>query len=861
MFNFDLKSAAIYRTIKLDRSPIFRYSQFLKGLFLILFVIFFLLFLVAFLSNSLEKTALARLAGISLLILVATIFFYLASSFFKNRLTCPSLETELAIVAQNPEHFNLAEYLSFPVAKAANFAVRFTKEHKIMEVDSVPLFYYLLRDNPKLKFIFVRTGLSFDRIKKRLKENLEEVASQTKKRMAVTENEYQAVFRDSFQNSMLEAMKIAAEKGHRRIEKEDMIAGLAQFDPIFKKGLIQNRLKVKDIENLARWLETLRRRIKEKKKWWGYKNLVKKGSLGREWAAGYTLNLDRYSIDWTRIVRGRGFPETIGHLPEIRAVERILSRSELNNVLLVGEPGTGRKSIVSAVSVKSDLGESLPEVNYKRIVELDLPFLVSRLENKEEIEEVLNNIFQEVVSAGNVVLVINEFHNFVGGEERPGVVDISGVLSSFLYLPQFQIIAVSSYAGLHRYIEKRPTLLSLFAKVEVGEVSAEETLVILENLVPMIEEKYKVFFFYPALREIVSLSEKYLPGIPFPKKAMDVLDEVGVKASSDGKKVVTESEVAEIISEKTQIPIGEIELKEREVLLNLEKLIHQRIINQDLAVKEISSALRRARAEIKEMRKPMGTFLFLGPTGVGKTETAKALADIYFGSEKKIIRMDMSEFQQVKDISRLIGSSGEDGILTTRVREDPFSLVLLDDIEKAHPNILNLFLQVLDEGRLTDGLGRLVDFKSTIIIATSNAGYRIILEAINQKSEWATVKEKLFNHFFEEGTFRPEFLNRFDAAVVFSPLSKENLLDIAGLLLKALKEGLLEKDIELVVTRPLEEKIVELSYNPRFGAREMKRVIQDKVENVLAQAILAGTVRRGDKIEVNSTTFQIHPIK
>jgi len=257
------------------------------------------------------------------------------------------------------------------------------------------------------------------------------------------------------------------------------------------------------------------------------------------------------------------------------------------------------------------------------------------------------------------------------------------------------------------------------------------------------------------------------------------------------------------------------------------------------------------------MRKPIGTFLFLGPTGVGKTETAKALADIYFGSEKKIIRLDMSEFQQVKDISRLIGSSEEEGILTTRVRENPFSLVLLDEIEKAHPNILNLFLQVLDEGRLTDGVGRVVDFKNTIIIATSNAGYQLILEAIREKSEWVTVKEKLFNHFFEEGTFRPEFLNRFDASVVFNPLSKENLLDIAELLLKGLKDGLSEKDIEFIITQPLKEKIVELSYSPQFGAREMKRVMQDKIENVLAKAILGGEIKRGDRIEINHLTFQI----
>ena len=399
--------------------------------------------------------------------------------------------------------------------------------------------------------------------------------------------------------------------------------------------------------------------------------------------------------------------------------------------------------------------------------------------------------------------------------------------------------------------------MSLFEKVEVPEISEEETMIILENLVPLIEKKYRIFIFFLAIRDIVSLSAKYLPALPFPKKAMDIFDEVAVQVCSLKRKVVTEEDVVKIISEKTQIPIGKMEVREREILLNLEQLIHQKIINQDLAVKEVSSALRRARAEVFERKKPMGTFLFLGPTGVGKTETAKALAEIYFGSEKKIIRLDMSEFQQIKDISRLIGSTREDGYLTTKIREDPFSLVLLDEIEKAHPNILNLFLSVLDEGYLTDGLGRTVNFKNTIIISTSNAGYQIILEALARETEWSLVKKTLMDYLFEKGIFRPEFINRFDGVIVFNPLTKENLLDIVGLQLQKLKEGLLKKDIEFIITNPLKEKIVQLSYNPQFGAREMKRVIQDKIENVLAKALLGGEIKRGDRIEINPLTFQV----
>jgi ATP-dependent Clp protease ATP-binding subunit ClpC len=254
---------------------------------------------------------------------------------------------------------------------------------------------------------------------------------------------------------------------------------------------------------------------------------------------------------------------------------------------------------------------------------------------------------------------------------------------------------------------------------------------------------------------------------------------------------------------------------------------------------------------------PIGCFLFLGPTGVGKTETSKALAEIYFGSEERMIRLDMSEFQNISDIPRLISSPGEEGLLTTKVRENPFSLILLDEIEKAHSNILNLFLQVFDEGFLTDGLGRKVDFKNSIIIATSNAGYQIILEALKQKTEWSQVKEKLLDYLFEKGIFRPEFINRFDAVVVFKPLTKENLLAISELLLQKIKKNLAQKEIEFIITEPLKEKIVELSYEPKFGARNMQRVIQDKIGNPLASAILSGQLRKGERVTIDPEEFRL----
>ena len=805
---FDLKKAKIYQALKWER--FFWLVKILKKIFFVLFIVIFLLFLYGFVPENFSQETNRSLLGFSIISLVLFLGCWWKEIFFNLKIKNPQIA---------PEEENLAEFLSFEVAKAA--------------ASAKPL-YSLLKNNPKLKFIFSRLLLDFGEVKTELKKvDIDRVSV------------------------ISEAIKIAQQKNHPRVEIGDALSAFAKKDLVFKRILSENNLKSEDIDNLTWWLENIEEKIKKRKRFWDYENLAKEGTLAKEWTAGYTLTLDKYSIDWTQAIR-KSLPEVIGHEAEIRIMERILSRREINNVLLVGEPGTGRKSMIYALAKKSLLGQSLPEVNYKRIVELDMTYLISDITDPDELEKVLDRIFQETITAGNIILVINEFHNYVGQAVRPGVIDISGVISPYLQLPQFQIVAVTNYDGLHRYIEKSSSLLALFEKVEVSQILPRETLMLLENLTLVLEKKYKLFISYSAIREVVSLTERYMPSLPFPEKAMEMLDEVVVYVSSSTKdKVVLPKHVAKIISEKTEIPVGEMEEKEKEILLNLENLLHQRIINQEEAVTEVSTALRRARSEITIRKGPIGCFLFLGPTGVGKTETSKALAEFYYGSEEKMIRLDMSEFQDAKDIPRLIGSSEEPGVLATAVRENPFSLVLLDEIEKANSNILNLFLQVLDEGHLTDGFGRKVSFQDTIIIATSNAGYKVILKALKAKNGWQGVKQKLLDELFEQEIFRPEFINRFDAVVVFKPLSKENLLDIAQLLLSKLKKNLEEKGIELVITEALKEKIVELGYSPVFGAREMRRVIQDKVENILASALLSGKLKRGNRVIIEPKDFKL----
>ena len=848
---FNLKEAAIFQPLIWGNFPVFRFTRTFKKLFLVLFIIFFGLFFYGFIPERFTPQISSKLLGAATISLVFGFASWTGEIFFNSKLKKPRLKVKIAEALTKPDEYNLAEFLSYEAARAIWQAINFSKKRGLPEIPSEAILYFSLEGWPEANFVFSRALLNLKEIKKELKDYLDSLKGE--------EGRFNETLSPDSQKVILEAAGIAQNRGKENIKVEDVIISLSKIDPIFRKYLIAGGLKTDDIENLTWWLEFLEEKTAERKKFWEWKNLIKKGSLAKNWAAGFTITLDQFSTDWTEVVKKRGLEEIMGSDEEVMEMERILSQEGVHNVLLIGEPGTGRKSVIHALTQKLLFGQSLPELNYKRVVSLDIVSILTRFQSSGEVEAVLEEIFQEVVSAGNIILVIDEFYSFISSPSgRSGSFDISPIILRYLPLPNFRIIGITSFLGLHLFIEKNPAILNFLSKVEVSDLTEKETIRLLENSVLSLEQKYKKFICYPTLRDIVKYSARYIHDVPFPKKAIDLLEEVMTYTVRYTKsKIVLPEYVSKLVSKKTDIPVGELELREREILLNLESLIHQRIINQEEAVKEISAALRRARADLTIRKGPMGCFLFLGPTGVGKTETAKALAEIYFGSENKIIRLDMSEFQNVIDIPRLLGSPEEEGLFTTQVRERPFSLILLDEIEKAHPNILNLFLQVLDEGNLTDGLGRKIDFKNSIIIATSNAGYLVILEALKKDRAMPKIKDELLDFLFKEGIFRPEFINRFDAVIVFKSLTKENLLDIAELLLQKLKKNLKEKEIEFIITQPLKEKITELGYHPIFGAREMRRVIQDKIENVLASALLSGQLKRGDRVEIDPTEFKL----
>ncbi len=814
--NFELKKTAIYRAVIWDKIFIASKAAFLEKVFLFIALT---IFIVSILQNFTDLIPFEEnVLKWGIFSFALSLLFLQINLFFNHYLKNPKMLLSIKDAQKNLDKINVADYLDFETAKIIGRA------EKKGWTDSYHLLYLLLTATDSLNFTFNRMLIN-----KKQAENELRLIFQSKQEVA-TKEEFEC-----YQKTLEDMFLVAGERGSEKITVEDVFTALSENNHYLQDILYREGLQKGDIINLTDWQLDLKKRENP----WLYKNLMKRGRIGIEWASGYTPSLDSFAIDWTKGMKLANFPETIGHINEAQSLERVLARSDISSAVLVGEPGTGRKSIVQKIIKKSFLGECLPAVNYRRFLELDLPSLIAHAQGNEETERILDSVFREATQAGNVILIINDIHSYIEGDPRPGVVNISGILSSYLHHPSFRVIGITSYVGFRQSIEKNASIIALLEKIEVKEVTEEETRRLLQRVAIKLEGKHRKLIPYSSIKEVITLSDRYMQEDAFPEKAIDLLEEAMVHIAQQNKNVLLPKDVDKIVSEKTEIPVGDIDKREKEILLNMESLLHERMINQNDAVKGVSYALRRSRADMDTRKGLIGSFLFLGPTGVGKTEMAKAIAAVYFGNEKKINRIDMSEFQSISDVSRLIGSSTESGLLTSRVREDPFSLVLLDEIEKAHPDILNLFLQVLDEGHITDGVGRKVSFQNTMVVATSNAGYQMIMESIGEDGKWisnskeeydddavgAEVKKRILESIFKKGIFRPEFVNRFDDAVLFKPLGREELKAIAGLQFKKMSEGLKQKDITLSVTEGLKDKIVEISYDPVFGAREMQRAL------------------------------------
>jgi len=655
-----------------------------------------------------------------------------------------------------------------------------------------------------------------------------------------------------FRKVLVSAYAEAYNSRQSRVGVTHLFTAVVKVDEFSQEVFYDMEIELEEILNVAEWLNIQQRLAEKWRRWRGKAVYKSKGVMDKAMTAQATPLLDRFSHDLTQLARRGVLSPCIGRDQELEGTLRIIEGGK--NVVLAGNPGVGKTSIIEGIA-ELMASEEVPEIlQDKRFISLSVASLVGAAGRQGELEGLLLQIINEIARSGNIVLFIDNIQNMVGvstqGSEN---LDISEIFANALKQGLFYCIATTTPLDYRRYIETSSSLTSVFERVRVEEMDTNGAIRVLEGKAGTVEAKNQVYFSYDSVDKLVTLSERYIQDRYLPEKAISLMEEVGVyvRRKKGKNSIVTGEDVAEIISSKTNVPVTKITEKETEKLLNLEEHIHERMIDQDEAVKAVSTALRRARAELRDVGRPIVNLLFLGPTGVGKTELAKTVADIYFGSEDNMIRLDMSEYQEKVSISRLIGAppgysgAAQGGHLTEAVRARPFSLLLLDEIEKAHPDILNIFLQVMDDGRLTDTMGRTIDFTNVIIIATSNAGTSLIQDRIREKVPLSVIKDELINEALKPH-FRPEFLNRFDNIIVFKPLSFAEIVLIVDLMLKKVENRLAEKGIRLEATKEAKEELAKKGFDPLFGARPLRRAIQDQVDSSLANYLLQGKIGRRD---------------
>lgn len=563
------------------------------------------------------------------------------------------------------------------------------------------------------------------------------------------------------------------------------------------------------------------------------------GGVGRDWTSGYTQILEQYARDITKDVASVGQAITlIGHDAERKQVLEYLSRDQSHNVVVIGEEGIGKERMMYTLASDFNRGTVPSSLRYKHLYQLDTGALINGA-TETELSSRLQAVLNEAAHVGNVIVIVPDFYLLLGagGEGKVGTIDASAIIEPYLQSSSIQIVALMTPDQYERYVRPRPALVNQLMAVEIKEITAHDALTIVEDEVFRFEKK-RLLFTFQSLQSLIMIADQHVHTSPFPEKALQLLDEVASALADEQAKLVMPHDVERILSSKLKVPLGQATTQERSVLENLEQRIGSRIVGQTEAVSTVANAIRRARAGLHSGRRPIGTFLFLGPTGVGKTEMAKTVAAIYYTNEQAFIRVDMTEYQTPESVEKLLGTAETPGTLSTAVTDQPFSVVLLDEIEKADVSVRNAFLHILDEGYATNGFGQRVDFTNTIIIATSNAGAELIRQAVSAGPLDAAFKTHLLDWLQKQGTFSPEWLNRFDSVVVFTPLSKEEIRRVAELQVAELVARLKTHNIELSVASDVYDVLVEKGFDPQFGARPMRRAVQDIIESALAKSLL-----------------------
>lgn len=598
-------------------------------------------------------------------------------------------------------------------------------------------------------------------------------------------------------------------------------------------------------------------------------------SKDSQFTTGKKSPLSKYGIDLTEQAKNGKLDPITGRDREIERMINILVRRTKNNPIIIGEAGVGKTAIVEGVAQMIASGKVSPELQNKKIFQLDLSSLIAGASHRGEFEERLKDVIKEIQASDNkVILFIDEIHTLIGAGDEGGALDASNILKPYLSRGQIQLIGTTTTAEYRKYFEKDRAFERRFQPILCDEPSEEVALQMLEILKPKYESFHKVSFTPEAMKSAVHLSKRYIGERYLPDKAIDLLDEAGAQvrlSHTSGSRAdinVLETDIQKVVSQWTGVPITKLTEKESEKLLHLEEMIHKRFVNHEMAVAAVSEAVRRGRIGLSNANRPIASFIFLGPTGVGKTELAKTLAEIMFGKEDAMIRLDMSEYMEKHEVAKLIGAPPgyvgyeEGGQLTEAVRVKPYSIVLLDEIEKAHPDVFNILLQLLEDGRLTDNKGNTISFKNTIIIATSNIGSNMIQEKLgaskapppivnttNEQSMFATLAKILMEELRK--FFKPELLNRFDEVVIFEPLAPKHMMEIAVHGIETTKKLLHEQNIDLKVTENALAQLAKEGYDPLYGARPLRRLIQTSIENQIAILLINKTFISGDTIAVD----------
>lgn len=688
----------------------------------------------------------------------------------------------------------------------------------------------------------------------RLNADMDKLISKIKGRVTLNKEAEKTEISNQVKKVLIEAYISAQNLGQKKIKVLNLIQPCQAHDDILSEILYDIEIDADKLANCFAWFLINDKMLAQYRNYRKTARFKPSTNMDRAYTSVATPILNHFASDLTIGAKWGRLSYAVAREKEIDEIFQQF-QSGHTGVILTGEDGVGKNTIVEGVAQKM-VEEDVPNIiQDKRLVKLDIARIVSGA-TPSQAQERLLVIIDEVIRAGNIILYINNIENIMGissgGEES---LDLSEVLVGAIESRSIFCIATSTIQNYTKYIEDT-TMGNVMANVKVKEPVGNQAIQIIESKIGPLEARYKVYFSYNAIENVIKLSSKYIHDKYLPVKAVELLELVSVRVSQlkgEGA-VVTQDDISEVVSNYTGIPVSKVTEKESDALLNMEEKIHERMINQEEAVSMVSASLRRARAEMQENKRPIASFLFMGPTGVGKTELAKIVSDIYFGSEKNMIRVDMSEYQHQDSIEKMIGSPNEKGNFTEAARKKPFSLILLDEFEKAHPDILNLFLQVMDDGRLTDGQGRTIDFTNSIIIATSNAGAVYIQDEVMAGTKIEKIKEVLINEKLNK-IMKPELINRFDGIIVFKPLTENNVIAIAKLMLKSIEKMLENKGIRMHVEEDGVRILAKQGYDPKFGARPLRRLLQDKIENIIANKILAGELERRDTVIIDANAI------